>query len=61
MKVVFMGTPDFAVPSLEALAKEGFDILGLLLSLIALRVGDKITAFSSKGKGCRIRLKCLST
>ena len=30
MKVVFMGTPDFAVPSLEALAKEGFDILGVI-------------------------------
>lgn len=27
MNIVFMGTPDFAVPSLEALIKEGYNIL----------------------------------
>ncbi len=29
MKIVFMGTPDFAVPSLEALIKEGHEILAV--------------------------------
>ncbi|WP_090437837.1 methionyl-tRNA formyltransferase [Natronincola peptidivorans] len=29
MKVIFMGTPDFAVPSLEMLIKEKHDILGV--------------------------------
>lgn len=27
LKIVFMGTPDFAVPALEALVREGYDIL----------------------------------
>ena len=30
MKIVFMGTPDFAVPSLEALADAGHDLLGVV-------------------------------
>ncbi len=30
MRVVFFGTPDFAVPSLEALAGEGFDVLAVV-------------------------------
>ena len=29
MKVVFLGTPDFAVPSLQALARAGHDIVGV--------------------------------
>ena len=28
MKVLFMGTPDFAVPTLEALVKGGYDVIG---------------------------------
>lgn len=30
MKLVFMGTPDFAVASLDALVKAGFDIVGVV-------------------------------
>jgi len=30
VRVVFFGTPDFAVPSLEALAGEGFDVLAVV-------------------------------
>lgn len=30
MKIVFMGTPDFAVPSLDALAQAGHDLLGVV-------------------------------
>ena len=26
MKIVFMGTPDFAVPSLKALVEAGYDV-----------------------------------
>ncbi len=29
-RVVFMGTPEFAVPSLEALARGGYDVVGVL-------------------------------
>ena len=29
MRIVFMGTPDFAVPSLRALVHEGHEILGV--------------------------------
>lgn len=30
MKVLFMGTPDFAVPCLEVLIKEGYDVCGVV-------------------------------
>lgn len=30
MRIVFMGTPDFAVASLDALVKSGFDIVGVI-------------------------------
>ena len=30
MKILFWGTPDFAVPSLRALDDEGFDIVGVV-------------------------------
>ncbi len=29
MRIVFMGTPDFAVPSLKALLKEGYEVAGV--------------------------------
>ena len=32
MKIVFMGTPDFAVPSLDILLKNGYDIVGVVTS-----------------------------
>ena len=30
MKIIFMGTPDFAVPSLDALFQNGYDIVGVI-------------------------------
>lgn len=30
MKIVFMGTPEFAVPSLEALLREGYDVAAVV-------------------------------
>lgn len=30
MKIVFMGTPDFAVPSLERLVEAGYDVVGVI-------------------------------
>jgi methionyl-tRNA formyltransferase len=30
MKIVFMGTPDFAVPCLDILVKNGFDVVGVV-------------------------------
>ncbi|MBE5766334.1 MAG: methionyl-tRNA formyltransferase [Clostridiales bacterium] len=30
MRIVFMGTPDFAVPSLDALAENGYEIVGVI-------------------------------
>ncbi len=30
MRIIFMGTPDFAVPSLEILVKSGFDVVGVI-------------------------------
>jgi methionyl-tRNA formyltransferase len=30
LRIVFMGTPDFAVPSLDALVKAGYDVVGVV-------------------------------
>ena len=30
MKIVFIGTPEFAVPSLDILVKSGYDIVGVV-------------------------------
>ena len=30
MKVIFMGTPEFAIPSLEAIHKKGYEILSVI-------------------------------
>ena len=30
MRIVFMGTPDFSVPTLEALVKAGHDVVGVV-------------------------------
>jgi len=32
LKIVFMGTPEFAVPSLDILVKNGYDIVGVITS-----------------------------
>ena len=32
MKIVFMGTPDFAVPSLKILLENGYEIVGVITS-----------------------------
>lgn len=32
MRIVFMGTPDFAVPSLDALVQAGYDVVGVVTS-----------------------------
>src|SRR3954452_13658003 len=32
LRIVFMGTPEFAVASLDALVKEGFNIIGVITS-----------------------------
>jgi methionyl-tRNA formyltransferase len=32
LKIVFMGTPEFAVPSLDILVKNGFDVVGVITS-----------------------------
>ena len=39
MKIVFMGTPDFAVPSLKALVEAGYDVQQWLLSRINQKEG----------------------
>jgi methionyl-tRNA formyltransferase len=32
MKIIFMGTPDFAVPSLDILIENGYDVVGVITS-----------------------------
>ena len=39
MKIVFMGTPDFAVPPLKALVEAGYDVPRILTA--GLQVADE--------------------
>ena len=41
MRIVFMGTPDFAVPSLKALYNKSYDICAVEFNQIDLRVEGK--------------------
>ena len=38
-KIVFMGTPDFSVPVLRQLIKDGFDVVGVVTSQFYRPVG----------------------
>ena len=49
MKVVFMGTPDFAVPTLEKIIAAGHEVIGVVHSRIKRREEAK--------KLCFLRLK----
>ncbi|MEM9919020.1 MAG: methionyl-tRNA formyltransferase [Bacteroidota bacterium] len=44
MRIVFMGTPDFAVPSLEMLVENGYDVVGVITATDKLggRGGKKL-------------------
>lgn len=45
MKIVYMGTPDFAVPALEALHSEGYEIPFVVTQPDALRDRGKKVKF----------------
>jgi methionyl-tRNA formyltransferase len=40
LKIVFMGTPDFAVGPLQALHEAGYPIVGVITALISLQAGE---------------------
>lgn len=40
LRVVFMGTPEFAVESLKALVENGYNVVGSSPLLISLQGGD---------------------
>ena len=55
MRIVFMGTPDFAVPSLQALAENGYEVAGVFTQPDKPKGrGNKLTP--SPAKECAIRL-----
>ncbi len=39
MRILFMGTPEFAVPTLEKLIEAGHEICGVFLNRTNLRTG----------------------
>lgn len=55
IKVVYMGTPDFAVPSLQALHKAGYDIAAVV-SQPDKKVGRKQELRQPAVKGCALKL-----
>lgn len=54
MRVVFMGTPEFAVPSLTALARAGFDIVG------AITQPDRPSGRGRKTEACPVKRAALA-
>ena len=60
MKVIFMGTPDFAVPALEALAKAGHEIGYVVTQPDAVRDrGKKVKMTPVKEKALKLGLRVL--
>lgn len=43
MRIVFMGTPDFAVPSLQALIDAGHDVCAVYTSRISRRAASRFS------------------
>ena len=41
MKIVYMGTPDFAVNPLHALAEAGYEVTGVVTQRISRREGER--------------------
>jgi len=41
MRIVFMGTPDFAVPSLKALIDNGYDVIAVITKVDSTRRGSR--------------------
>lgn len=60
LKIVFMGTPDFAVPTLDALIRKGYNVVGVVTATDKLggRGGKKLIESAIKryavGKGLRV-------
>ena len=50
MKIVFMGTPDFAVPSLKALVEAGYDVAAVVTQPDKPK-GEILTSYTCKGRG----------
>ena len=50
MKIVFMGTPEFAVPTLEILINHGYDIVGVVTATDKLGGRGKKTVLESAVK-----------
>lgn len=60
MKIIFMGTPDFAVPCLEALVKAGYDVCCVVTQPDRPRGrGNKISFSPVKMKAAEYNLKVL--
>ena len=52
MRIVFMGTPDFAVPSVRALIENGYDVVG------AFTQPDRPAGRGKKLTACPVKLLC---
>lgn len=52
MRIIFMGTPDFAVPSLEILADNGYEIAGVVT--VADKPGGRMGILESPVKKCAV-------
>ena len=63
MRIIFMGTPDFAVPTLQALLKHNLPTFGICLGhqLLALALGAKSHKMAIGHRGANHPVKDLAT
>lgn len=57
MKIIFMGTPDFAVPSLRAIVKAGHQVVGVVTQPDRPRNRGKVTFCPVKEEALKLGLK----
>lgn len=60
MRILFMGTPDFAAVSLKRLVEDGHEICGVFTQPDKPRNRNKVTLFSREGICLVTGLGCIS-
>ena len=56
LRIVFMGTPEFAVPSLRALVRSGYNVVGVVILRTNRRDADRNWMKRRKERGPRTRI-----
>lgn len=61
IRIIFMGTPEFAVPSLNMLLDNGYNVVGVITQPDKPQGRKNIDAYTSQGSGRKTRITCTAT